>query len=36
MTGALLTGYLTGVLLIALPFIIDTIKQDRKLNKGAK
>ena len=28
--------YFTGVLLIATPFIIDTIKQERKINKGAK
>ena len=28
-----LGAYFTGVLLIAAPFIIDTIKQERKLNK---
>jgi hypothetical protein len=33
MTNALLISYLIGVLLIASPFIIDTIKQERKLNK---
>jgi hypothetical protein len=35
-TFIVLLAYFTGVLLIAAPFIIDTIKQDRKLNKGAK
>jgi VIT1/CCC1 family predicted Fe2+/Mn2+ transporter len=35
-TLIVLAAYFTGVLLIAAPFIIDTIKQDRKLNKGAK
>ncbi len=35
-TFIVLAAYFTGVLLIAAPFIIDTIKQDRKLNKGAK
>ena len=31
-----LGAYFTGVLLIAAPFVIDTIKQERKINKGAK
>lgn len=31
-----LGAYFTGVLLIAAPFIIDIIKQERKINKGAK
>ena len=31
-----LGAYFTGVLLIAAPFVIDTIKQERKLTKGAK
>jgi hypothetical protein len=36
-TLIVLAAYFTGVLLIALPFIIDTTKQERKLNKrGAK
>jgi len=30
---AVFIAYFTGVLLIASPFVIDTIKQDRKMNK---
>jgi hypothetical protein len=35
-TFIVLAAYFTGVLLIAAPFITDTIKQERKINKGAK
>jgi hypothetical protein len=33
MTITLFALYMTGVLLIASPFIIDTIKHDRKMKK---
>jgi hypothetical protein len=35
-TLIVLAAYFTGVLLIAAPFIIDTIKQERKINKENK
>jgi hypothetical protein len=28
--------YMTGVLLIAAPFVIDTIKQEKRLAKGRR
>ncbi len=33
MNNIVLIAYLIGVLLIASPFVIDTIKQERKINK---
>jgi hypothetical protein len=33
MNTLVLAGYLAGVALIASPFVIDTIKHDRKMKK---
>jgi hypothetical protein len=36
MTTTVFVGYIAGVLLIAAPFIIDTIKHDRRVKNGRR